>query len=81
MSKKYLVRNENLTGLVKFMNANFNKQTEKPFTSGDVQQYISRGHIPEYLGANRIEREDGYVNVKLYKIVKNDTTESRTTAV
>ena len=72
MSKEYLETKLNLTGMVKWMNVNFKKQTGKAFTSGDVQQYIVRGHIPEYLGNNQIELEEGYVNVKLYKIVKNE---------
>ena len=76
MSKEYLVRKINLTGLVKWMNSNYKKQTNKDFTSGDVQQYIVRGHLPAYLGNNPIEKEDGYLNVKLYKIVKNEKSNS-----
>ena len=78
MSKEYLARKLNLTGMVGWMNDNYKKQTGRKFTSGDIQQYIVRGHIPEYLGNNQIELEDGYKNVKLYKIVKNEKTGATT---
>lgn len=52
------------------MNENYTKQTNKPFTVGDVQHYITRGFIPEYLGGNKIERSEKIENVKLYSVVK-----------
>jgi len=73
--KEYTARRLNLTGLVKWMNDNLKKQTGNKFTTGDVQQYIAKNRLPIYLGGNEIEREDGYENVKLYKIVKNEKKE------
>jgi hypothetical protein len=68
--KQYLVKDKTLSSLVKWMNENYIKQTGKPFTVGDIQQYIFRGRIPEYLGGNSIDKNDKIENVKLYSIVK-----------
>ena len=71
MNENYLVRKQSLTGLTSWINSKYVKQTGNRFTIGDVQQYISRGHLPSYLGRQEIKLEDGYDNVKLYKIVEN----------
>ena len=62
-------RNLTLTGIVRWLNDNYEvKGTCKPFTYSDVQQYITIGHIPMYLGGYRIEKvENEYA--KLYNII------------
>jgi hypothetical protein len=71
MNKEYLIKRKSLTGLVVWMNeSGFKKQSNTPFTVGDIQNYIRRGYIPEYLGKNLIEREANIEDVKLYNIVK-----------
>lgn len=67
---KYLVQKKTLTGLTTWMNDQFKKQTGKPFTTNDVQKYISRGRIPEYLGGNEVESDNSVIGVKLYKVHK-----------
>ena len=69
MNKEYLVKQKSLTGLTKWMNETFKKHTGKPFNTTDVQNYIRRGNIPEYLGNNEVER-DTFEEAKLYNIVK-----------
>lgn len=56
MEANYLKENSTLTALTDFLNRNdkFKKQSGKPFTTNDVTQYIRLGHIPYYLGGNRI---------------------------
>lgn len=68
--KEFLTKQKSLTGLVKWMNDNFKKQTGKSFNVSDVQQYVRRGFIPEYLGGNTIELDTEIQDVKLYNIVK-----------
>lgn len=70
MSEKILVEQQSLTSMTEWMNECFVKQSGKLFTTGDVQSYIKRGHIPEYLGNHKIEREKRFKNVKLYKVIK-----------
>lgn len=38
-----------LTSLRNYLNSNFKKKTGKDFTTSDVQSYIKRGKLPEYL--------------------------------
>lgn len=68
--KELLVKKKSLTGLVHWLNENFVKQTGKKFSVGDVQSYIRRGHLPEYLGNNKIEREKSVADAKLYNVEK-----------
>lgn len=51
---KFLIEDVNAKGLFIWMNDNFRKQNGKRFTRNDVQAYIMRGHLPEYLGGNEI---------------------------
>lgn len=60
-----------LTGLVKWLNENFEKKNNKPFTVSDVQQYIRLKHIPYYMGGHLIEKVDNEY-VKLYNIIKEE---------
>jgi len=73
MIANYLVENVNLTGLTKFLNEvkKFKKNSNKPFTTNDVSQYILLGHIPYYLGGNKIDSSDLNIkDVKLYNLRK-----------
>lgn len=71
MSKEFLTKKRTLTGLVKWMNGQgFKKQNGKEFTVNDVQKYVSRGYIPEYLGKNRIEKDTSSIDSKLYNVLK-----------
>ena len=67
---KFLIRNKTLTALTYWLNENYEKQTQKPFTTTDVQKYIERGNIPNYLGGNRIVKDSSISGVKLYKVIK-----------
>lgn len=69
--KEFLVKGRTLTGLVNWLNEGmYVKQTGGKFTVGDVQSYIKRGYIPEYLGKNRIEHDVKLTDVKLYNVLK-----------
>jgi hypothetical protein len=72
VKKEYLVKQKSLTGLMKWMNeeSNLVKQTGTMFTIGDIQSYVKRGYLPEYLGNNLIERDMSITEVKLYNIAK-----------
>jgi hypothetical protein len=70
---EYLYENINLTGLTRKLNESndFEKQSGKPFTTNDVNQYIQLGHLPYYMGGNRIDESDIRVNgMKLYNLRK-----------
>ncbi len=68
---EYLTEKRTLTGLTNWMNETFKeKQTGTPFTFNDVQQYISRGCLPGYLGGNKIVKDETVVDVKLYNVLK-----------
>jgi hypothetical protein len=73
MSKEYELQNITLTGLVKWLNKNKTKSTNKPFTTGDVQQYVDKvGHIPEYLGGNVLEKnKKGEFETQTYNLLKD----------
>ena len=49
MGEKYLLREVNAQGLLHWMNENFKKDNGKEFNRNDIQAYITRGHLPEYL--------------------------------
>jgi hypothetical protein len=69
--KEYLVKQKTLTGLTKWLNeSNLKKQTGTEFNTRDVQNYIKRGYIPEYLGGHQIEKEISIQDVKLYNLYK-----------
>ena len=56
--------------LVEFLNTKYgHKKTEKPFTLGDVQQYIRRGFLPRNYGFHPIERvESNEIGIKLIRV-------------
>lgn len=57
MSKEYVLKEVTLTGLVRWLNENKEKESKKPFTASDVQQYVNKTcRIPEYMGHNEIEK-------------------------
>jgi len=74
MSKEYVLKEVTLTGLVRWLNANKKKETGKPFTTGDVQQYADKtGNIPEYLGGNVIEKnKKEEFKAQTYNLLKNE---------
>lgn len=52
--ERYLLKEVNAQGLMHWMNENFRKESGQKFTRNDIQAYITRGHLPEYLGGNEI---------------------------
>jgi hypothetical protein len=70
---EYLYENVNLTGLTRKLNESddFGKQSGKPFTTNDVNQYIQLGHLPHYMGGNKIDESDIRAKgIKLYNLRK-----------
>jgi hypothetical protein len=67
-----LIKDVNLTNMVKFLNETFgNKPSGKPFKKEDVQQYcIKTGQLPEYLGNIEVRRNKKIESVKLYDLVR-----------
>lgn len=73
MVVEYLIENTTLTKLVEFLNRskNFSKNSGKEFTTNDISQYIDLGHIPHYMGGNKIDKSDLNIKgVKLYNLRK-----------
>lgn len=74
MNKEFLAKGKTLTAMVRWLNSEENTGFEKAngtkFTLGDVQSYIRNGHMPEYMGGNKIERDNKIVEVKIYNILK-----------
>lgn len=69
--EKHLISNANLTGLTKFLNVNFKKESLSEFTCRDVLGYIQRKSLPLYLGGNKIEEiSQETCSVKLYNLLK-----------
>jgi hypothetical protein len=59
MDKEYVLKEVGLTGLTRWLNDNKKKESGKPFTTGDVQQYADKtGNIPEYMGGNIVEKNE-----------------------
>lgn len=67
-----LIEKKNLTGLVRFLNESFKKQSGTDFSTTDVQSYVRRGHLPKYLGNIKIVPDKSVTDVKLYKIIKDE---------
>lgn len=60
----------NLTTLTDYLNKKYqHKKSGKPFNRTDVQGYIKRGHLPEYMGNISIVLVDNLPG-KIYKLVK-----------
>lgn len=49
------------------MNENYSKKTGNRFTISDVQGYTQRGHIPLYLGGNKVKVKE-ISGIKFYKL-------------
>lgn len=70
---KFLIEDVNAKGMLIWMNDNFRKQNGKRFTRNDVQAYIMRGHLPEYLGGNEIVvTPKKHCTIKMYNVLEND---------
>ncbi len=72
MIVEYLVENLTLTGLTDYLNENgFKKFSGKAFTTNDMFQYLRLGHLPHYMGGNKIDESDLKVSgIKLYSLRK-----------
>lgn len=73
MIVEYLTENQTLTKMTDFLNKEeqFKKQSNQPFTTNDVFTYIRLGHLPYYMGGNKIEESDVKASgVKLYNLRK-----------
>jgi len=73
MIVEYLIENQTLTKMTDFLNnaEQFNKQSGKAFTTNDCFTYIRLGHLPYYMGGNKIEESDVKVEgIKLYNLRK-----------
>jgi len=75
-NKNYLVKGKTMTGLMKWLNGEENKELKKKngtaFTIGDVQGYVKRGYLPIEMGNNEIEKDETFKDIKIYNIVKNE---------
>ena len=67
----YLVKNLNLTQLTKYLADNFKKESTLNISISDVQGYVRRGHLPEYMGLNTIEKVEDFPGIMLYNLKKN----------
>jgi len=58
------------SALVEFLNNKYGgKKTGKPFTLGDIQQYLRRGHLPKPYGHHPISRiNSDKVGIKLIRV-------------
>jgi len=65
----FIVKNLTLTAMTNWLNEVFKeKSSGQKFQHYDVQGYIRRGKLPDYLGGNEIERNEGITHAKLYNI-------------
>lgn len=63
-----ILENTTLTGMMKYLNANFKKRSGARFTPSDVQGYIRRGKLPSYMDAHAITKSNLLKDVKLYNL-------------
>lgn len=71
--ERYLLKEVNAQGLMHWMNENFRKESGQKFTRNDIQAYITRGHLPEYLGGNEIVLiPKKYCTIKMYNVLANE---------
>ena len=66
----YLKTNMTLTKFAEYLNANMVKKSGKLFTTGDIQGYVNRNKLPEYLGGGEISMSTAIEGVKLYNLKK-----------
>lgn len=62
--------NFTLTRLTRFLNKVAIKKTGNEFNTSDVQGYIRRGKLPNYLGGDLITISEEIEGIKLYNISK-----------
>jgi hypothetical protein len=61
------------SGLRDYLNKNQKcKKTLKAFTSSDVQNYVRRGHLPNYLGGKKIKEMKNIIGIRTFKISVDD---------
>lgn len=59
-----------LTTLTEYLNETFKeKKTGVSFNTTDVEFYIKRGKLPQYLGGDKIEKIELTKGVKLYILI------------
>lgn len=58
-----------MTTLKEWLNKNYNKKNGKQFTIGDVQGYVRRNRLPNYLGSWQIISKEIVKGVKTYKVI------------
>jgi hypothetical protein len=71
MMVEYLATNLTLTKLTDYLNESeqFKKQSGKPFTTNDCFQYVKLGHLPYYMGGNKIDESETEINgINLYSL-------------
>ncbi len=68
---KYVLEKVTMVGILTWLNENRSKKSGIDFSYSDVQGYIRRGCLPEYLGGHIIEREkdENLKHLKIYNIV------------
>ena len=58
MESRYLIidrsKSYTIKKLVEKLNKSFSKRNGSSFTHTDVRKYVERGHLPVYLGGNRL---------------------------
>jgi hypothetical protein len=74
MEKKILLKRASMTGVVKWLNEHKEKQTKVPFTIQDVQQYIRMGHLPYYMGGEKLitNPKSEFESFKTYTLIKDE---------
>jgi hypothetical protein len=67
---KYILEKVTMTGILVWLNNNYIKQNNKPFTLSDVEGYCRRGYFPSYIGERRllIHRDKNLSHLKIYNI-------------
>lgn len=76
MGEKYLLREVNAQGLLHWMNENLKKDNGKEFNRNDIQAYITRRHLPEYLGGNEIVViPKKHCTIRMYNVLANENNQ------
>lgn len=76
MGKDYLLSEVNAQGILIWLNENFRKEDGKGFNRNDVQAYITRGHLPEYLGGNEIVViPKKHCTIRMYNVLANENNQ------
>lgn len=71
MKSKVIFSKLTLTGIRDLLEQKFvTKKSGKKFLLTDVQHYVRRGNIPNYLGGYRIVLDNSIKGVKLYNLLE-----------